>query len=309
MVGVGAHEHAAALVVGDDLVEKAVGRPTQRAGAGRPARLERVILEVERHHLGVGRDRVDALFAPGAEQLQRRAVVHLRIVELRRRRGIHHIAVVDLHRIGIARRDLAVPADVLVELHMHEPVFLERMHAPRLGLARLEEAQRLGDRHLEHQYLILGERQLRDAMARLHDGRVRGRGRDLHAGGLDEELADRHRVGGVVRALVDHLEDVVRPEDRGGDLHAAGAPALRHRHLAARERHLVAGDRDRLEDGAADHPLGLLVEIGEVVGGRAHSAASATSPCGAGASASGALSATKSARRRRTRPSSAWKST
>ena len=27
---------------------------------------------------------------------------------------------------------------------MHQPVFLERMHLSRLGLARLEEAQRLG---------------------------------------------------------------------------------------------------------------------------------------------------------------------
>jgi len=29
-----------------------------------------MILEIERHHLGVGRNRVDALFASGAEQLQ-----------------------------------------------------------------------------------------------------------------------------------------------------------------------------------------------------------------------------------------------
>jgi len=30
---------------------------------------------------------------------------------------------------------------------MHEPVFLERMHAARFGFSRLEEAQRLRDRH------------------------------------------------------------------------------------------------------------------------------------------------------------------
>src|SRR5262249_34157527 len=83
-----------------------------------------------------------------------------------------------------------------------------------------------------------------------------------------------HRVGGVVGALVDHLEHVVGAQDRRRDLNPAGAPAERHRHLAAGKRDLVAGDRDRLEDGAADHPLGLLVEIGEVVNRRAHSAAS-----------------------------------
>jgi hypothetical protein len=73
--------------------------------------------------------------------------------------------------------------------------------------------------------------------------------------GPGEEFADRHRIGGVVGALVDHLEHVVRPEDGGGDLHPSGAPTLRHRHFAARERHLVSGNGDRLEDGAADHPL------------------------------------------------------
>src|SRR5437899_6551098 len=45
-----------------------------------------------------------------------------------------------------------------------------------------------------------------------------------------------------------------------------GAPAIGQRHLAAAERHLVARDRHRLQDGAADHALGLLVEIGVVVG-------------------------------------------
>ena len=86
-----------------------------------------------------------------------------------------------------------------------------------------------------------------------------------HAGGAREEAADVDRVGGVVGALVDHLEHVGGPDHAGGDLHAAGAPAVGQRHLAAAERHLVAGNRHRLEDRAADHPLGLLVEVGEVV--------------------------------------------
>ena len=196
---------------------------------------------------------------------------------------------------------MAVAGDVLVELDVHQPVFAERMHAPRLGLARLEEAQRLGDRHLVDEDLAGVQRRLGNPVPGLDDGRVRRRGRGCDAGGLGEEVADRDRVGGVVGALVDHLEHVVGPEDRRRHLHAAGAPAIGHRHFAAGERHLIAGDRDRLEDGAADHPLGLLVEIGEIVGRRVHSAASCTV---------GRLSAcSNSARSLRNRPSSDWKST
>ena len=200
---------------------------------------------------------------------------------------------------------MAEAGDVLVELHMHQAVFGERMHAARLGLARLEEAQRLRDRHLIDQHLVRVQRRLGNAVARLDHGRLIRRGRGGDAGGLGEEFADRDRVGGVVGALVDHLQHVLRSEDRGGHLHAAGAPAIGHRHFAAGERHLIAGDRDRLEDRAADHPLGLLVEIGEIVGGRVHSAASFMA---SGALASAEASA-NSLRSLRSRPSSDWKST
>ncbi len=63
------------------------------------------------------------------------------------------------------------------------------------------------------------------------------------------------------------LSTIVGADDRGGHLDAAGAPAIGQRHLAPSERHLIARHRHRLEDGAADHALGLLVEIGEVVAG------------------------------------------
>ena len=162
---------------------------------------------------------------------------------------------------------MAEARDVLVQLDVHQAVFAERMHAPRLGLARLEEAQRLRDRHLIDQHLPRMQRRFGNAVPGLDHGGVRRRGRGRDAGGLAEEFADRDRVGGVVGALVDHLQHVVGPEDRRRHLHAAGAPAIGHRHLAAGERHLIAGDRDRLQDRAADHPLGLLVEIGEIVGG------------------------------------------
>ncbi len=169
---------------------------------------------------------------------------------------------------------MAEASDVLVELDMHQPVFAERMHAPRLGLARLEEAQRLGDRHLIDQHLPAMQRRFGNAVPGLDYRRLFRGGRRRDTGGLGEKLADRDRVGGVVGALIDPLQHIVGPEDRRRHLHAAGAPAIGHRHLAAGERHLVTGNRDCLQNGAADHPLGLLVEIGEVVGWRVHSAAS-----------------------------------
>src|SRR5262245_17206338 len=69
IVGIRAHEHAAAAVVGDHLVEEAVGRPAQRAGPVVAVPLERMILEIERDDAGVGRHRIDALLAARAEQL------------------------------------------------------------------------------------------------------------------------------------------------------------------------------------------------------------------------------------------------
>ena len=102
-------------------------------------------------------------------------------------------------------------------------------------------------------------------MAGLDNARLGGAGGGGDACRAGEEPADGDRVGGVVGALVDDLEHVVRPEDRCGHLNAAGAPTVGERHLPAAERHLMARDRHRLEDGAADHPLRLLIEIGEVV--------------------------------------------
>src|SRR3569623_757154 len=69
-IGVRADEHAAAGIVGDDFVEIGVRRATQFALRVVAIRLERMILEVERLHMRVGRDGVVALLAAGAEQLQ-----------------------------------------------------------------------------------------------------------------------------------------------------------------------------------------------------------------------------------------------
>jgi hypothetical protein len=94
----------------DDLVEIAALGSAQRAWLGKCLDFEGMVLEIEADHFRVGRDRIDALFAPGPEQLQRRRHVHLRIVELRCRRRVHHITPLDLHRIGIGGGDMAVRA-------------------------------------------------------------------------------------------------------------------------------------------------------------------------------------------------------
>ena len=124
------------------------------------------------------------------------------------------------------------------------------------------------DRHLEDQDLIFSQRRFRDPVAGLDQRRVFGAlgGRD--AGDALEKLANRHRVGGVVGALVNHLQHVIFADDAGGKLDTAGAPAVGHRHLATAEGHLVAGDGHRFQDGAADHAFGLLVEISKVVAGQ-----------------------------------------
>ena len=209
-------------------------------------------------------------------------------------RGRHQVAVVHHHRVVVADRHLAVAGDVLVQLHMHQPVFGQRVHAPRLRPARLQARQRLGLRHLIDDDLVLAQWLFGDAVAGLDDASPLRCAWWCDAGGAGEEAADRDRVGGVVGALVDHFQHVGGADDGGGDLDAAGAPAIGQRHFAAAERHLMAGDRHRLENGAADHALGLLVQIGEVVAG-VHSAAS----CKAAASA----------RMRRMLSSSLWKST
>jgi hypothetical protein len=179
---------------------------------------------------------------------------------------------------------VAVPRDILVELHMHEAVFREGVELAGFRLARLEEPQRLRNRHLEDEHLARMERMFRNAMPRLDDGRVLGaRGRGDSRGAL-EELPDRDRIRRVIGALIDDLQEIVLAENGGRHLHAARAPAIGHRHLARREGHLISGNRDRLQDRAADHPLRLLVEIREIVSRktlilrfRHHSAASRVS--------------------------------
>jgi hypothetical protein len=167
---------------------------------------------------------------------------------------------------------MAEAGDVLIKLHMHEAVFGQRMHLARLRAARFELGQRLRQRDLIDEDLVGPQRRLRNAMPRLDDGRFHGAGGGGDPRRAGEEAADGNGVGSIVGALVDDLEHILRPQDRRRHLDAARAPAVGERHLPPAEGHLMARDRDRLEDRAADHALRLFVEIGEVV------AAHATSP-------------------------------
>src|SRR6202166_2590598 len=101
VIGVGADEHPAALIVGDDFIEVGIGRSAQRTWCIETVARERMILEVERHYRGKGRNRINPLLAAGAEQLQRRTIVHLRIVEFWGRRRVHYVTRIHLHRIRV----------------------------------------------------------------------------------------------------------------------------------------------------------------------------------------------------------------
>jgi len=143
-------------------------------------------VEVEALDRRVRRHGVDALLAPRAVELQRGTAVELGIVKLGDGRGAHDVAVVHHHRVVVGLGDAAVAGDAFVEADLHDAVLAERVQGARLGLARLEHAQRLGDRHLEDQDLAFAQRSLRHAMARLDDRGLFGAGRGGDVGHLGE---------------------------------------------------------------------------------------------------------------------------
>ncbi|QTK80019.1 PhnJ Carbon-Phosphorus Lyase Complex Subunit [Agrobacterium tumefaciens] len=266
MVGVGADEHAPALVIQHHLVEIDILRAAQCAGLVEALDFKRVILEIQADDIRIGRHGIDALFAPGAEQLQRLRHIHFRIVEFRRRRGVHHITPGDFHRIGIGSGNAAVAGDVLVKLDVHQAVFFQCMHDTGFRLARLEKAKGLGDWNLIYKHLTGMQVLLRNTVPRLDDGGILRAGGDGHISHLLEEGSNGDGVRGVVRALVDDFQHIVGTKDGGRQLHAAGAPAIGHGHFAGSEGNLVTRNGDGLEDRPADHPLCLFIEISEVVG-------------------------------------------
>ena len=138
IVRIRAHEEATATVVDYDLVEVALPRSTQRAISCRSLRFERIVFEVQTLYARVGRDGVDALLPPGPENLQCRHAVHFGIVELGNGRGGHNVPAMDQHGIVESGRDSAVPGNVFIELHMHDAVFSQGMHAPAFPFTGLQ---------------------------------------------------------------------------------------------------------------------------------------------------------------------------
>src|SRR3954452_19851037 len=67
IIGVGADEHATALVVGGDLVEIGIFRGVQWARRVEAIPVERLVLGLEAPQLGIRPDRIDAFLATGAE--------------------------------------------------------------------------------------------------------------------------------------------------------------------------------------------------------------------------------------------------
>ncbi|MNZ78948.1 hypothetical protein D3C78_975410 [compost metagenome] len=119
------------------------------------------------------------------------------------------------------------------------------MHGAGFRFAWLDKTQRFRNRHLENQNLVFGERRFGDAVAGLDERGVFGAFGGVHARHAREEAADRHGIGGVVCALVDHLQHVSLANHAGGKLNSAGSPAVWHRHFTATKRHLIAGNRHR----------------------------------------------------------------
>ena len=135
--------------------------------------------------------------------------------------------------------------DIFIQLHLHHAVLLQRVHGAGFRFARLDKAQRFGDRHLENNDLIFRQRRFGDAVAGLDKRRIVRALGGVHPGHALKEVTDRHCVGGVVCTLVNHLQHVAFANHAGGELYAAGSPTVGHRHLAPAKRHLITGDRHR----------------------------------------------------------------
>ncbi|CAH0300444.1 hypothetical protein SRABI106_03758 [Rahnella aquatilis] len=228
---------------------------------------KRMIVEIQTFDFGERRQGVNAFFTSGTKQLQCGHHVHFRVIKFRDRRRIHHVAVIHFHRIGVSGGDMAEAGDVFIQFHLHHAVFFQRVHFAGFGFTRFDKAQRFRDRHLENQDLIFLQRRFRNTVTGLDQAGFHGFPGRFHSRDALEKFADRHGIGGVIRALVDHLQHIFFADHAGSELDPAGAPAVRHRHLATGERHLITGDRHGFEDPTSDHAFGLFVEITVVVAG------------------------------------------
>src|SRR6185437_4853688 len=125
IIGVGADENSTTMVVRHDLVQIAPLGPAQCASMWCADKAKWMIVEIEGSDIGVWRYRVDPLLAPCSEKLQGGHPVELWIVKSRNWGRRHEIAAVHHYRIVVADRDLTEARDILVELHVHQPIIGE----------------------------------------------------------------------------------------------------------------------------------------------------------------------------------------
>ena len=154
--------------------------------------------------------------------------------------------------------------NVLIQSDLHQAIISHRMHAPALSFARFEAEHRFGLRHLKDQDLSRLEGHFRNPVPGLNQGGFCCVRRGLYACRAGNEAADIDRIRGVISPLIDHLQNVIRPDERAGQLQASGSPSVGQGHLTACKRYLIPGDRDRLEDRSANHALGLFVQIRKI---------------------------------------------
>ena len=223
-----------------------------------------MVFKAQTFNRGVRRHSINTLFPASAKELQSRVHVHLRVVKFRDRRGRHDVAAVDQHRVVVGGGDVAVLGNVFIQLDVHQPVFGQPMQGAGFGFTRLQPLHRLGHRHLVDDHLPLLQRDFRDAVARLDQRRFTGVRGGRHTRRALEKAPNIDGIDGVVRTLVNDFQHIVRADDRRRDLNSARSPTIGQRHLTRTKRHLVAGNRHRLEQRAADHALGAFVEVGEV---------------------------------------------
>ncbi len=160
---------------------------------------------------------------------------------------------------------MAVARDIFVKLHMHEAIFGKRVHLARFGFTRLQKTQRLRNWHLIDNHLPFSQRIFRNAVTCLDDSRLTRMGGHGNICSFLEECPDGNGIGRIISALIDNFEHIILTENCRRHLHAACAPAIRHRHFTACERNLIARNSNGFQDSTTDHPLCLLVQIGEIV--------------------------------------------
>jgi hypothetical protein len=102
-------------------------------------------------------------------------------------------------------------------------------------------------------------------MAGLDQSGKAGLFRGPYPRGPDKKLSNADGIGGVVRSLIDHLQDIIRTDEGGRNLNPTGPPSKGQGHFPTAERDLMAWNCDGLQDRTPNHPFRMFIEIGKIV--------------------------------------------